>query len=351
MPNARARQPLQTSLNSQTPHLPPSSSGLRSSPNSSDSCQMVWKGWRRIFPASTAGNLREDFAAMADEGDAGARQAALGHRIHRVSAARMAAAARGARRRPLLPPQALRSGPDHALPAFFGLPLAHDAEVMRGAGRLQLQLAAHLGVVHPVEHRLVLLRRDLLVVGDLHTAADRHEQEQMQGDGADFFGQGQRLRHLVDVVPGDGGVDLERQPDSAQMADTRQRAVERPGPRKISCVAASAPSKLTLTRRTPASFSRWATSRSMSVALVARATISPALLAWAAMSKMSGRKSGRPRQHEIGRHNWPGCRSSGTPRRAQVLGSSLSATVMRRQWMQLRLQPAVVSQKTRRGAG
>ncbi len=94
---------------------------------------------------------------------------------------------------------------------------------------------------------------DLLVVGDLDAAAHRHQQEEVQRLRVQLLGQRQRLRHLVDVVARDRGVDLVGHADFAQVFHAGEDLSKAPAPRKMSCVAASAPSKLMLTRRTPLS--------------------------------------------------------------------------------------------------
>ena len=71
------------------------------------------------------------------------------------------------------------------------------------------------------------------------------------------------------------------------------------------------------------------------------------------MSKMSGRNNGSPPERtKIGRAKaaiWS--INSNDSAVVRSWGSSLSATVMRRQWIQAKLQPAVVSQKTSLGGG
>ena len=61
--------------------------------------------------------------------------------------------------------------------ALLDLALPRDAEVVRRAGGFKLHVAGHFCVIHPVQHRLVLLWRYLRVLRDLHAAADRHKQE------------------------------------------------------------------------------------------------------------------------------------------------------------------------------
>ncbi len=78
------------------------------------------------------------------------------------------------------------------------LALAEDAVIMRRAGGFEVERQAAALVINPVEGFLVLLRRKLLV-GQLLAAAGRHQQERVEGDGADFDRQPEDVRQLRQV--------------------------------------------------------------------------------------------------------------------------------------------------------
>ena len=113
----------------------------------------------------------------------------------------------------------------HGFAVFLGA-LAHDAEVVRGAGGLEVQPALEAAVVDPVHRQLILVRLEHDLFGEFHAAADRHQHEDVQRISAEV------QRHLVDgiellvVVLGDGGVDLDRHAGAAQQLERRDAAVE-----------------------------------------------------------------------------------------------------------------------------
>ncbi len=128
-------------------------------------------------------------------------------------------------------------------------------------------------------------------------------------------------------------------------------------PRKLSCVAASGPSKLIATRSKPTSTTRWAMRSSMIVPLVARAMCRLLATAVSARSKRSGRISGSPPENtRIGRK--PGGPQSGSDRIRAVASGVLRSswlncreTSSRRQCTHARLHAAVVSQNSSRSGG
>ena len=109
---------------------------------------------------------------------------------------------------------------------LLGLALAHDAEIVRRARGLEFDPALKLGVVHPVEHLLIFRAPICLVIGNLHAAADGHQQEQMQRLSPEPLGQRQRLGHLVRVVASHRRVDLVRDTDRGQVFHTGERTIE-----------------------------------------------------------------------------------------------------------------------------
>ena len=117
----------------------------------------------------------------------------------------------------LLPMHAVGPLAHDAGTSLGSLTLPDDAEVVGRAGGLEFDVLLHFGVVHPVEDLFVLFRRDLLVVGNLNAAADRHEKEQVQGLCPGALGQFERSVHLVRVVVGHGCVDLEWDPGFGQV--------------------------------------------------------------------------------------------------------------------------------------
>src|ERR1039458_888012 len=121
-------------------------------------------------------------------------------------------------------------------------------------------------------------------------------------------------------------------------------------PRNESWVWASDPSSEIETRLIPACLIFCATSFVTSVPLVASAVRRPRLVAYSASWKMSCRYRGSP----------PLSTRIGLPKSAiwEMMSSALlvgrsagdiSSVAVARQWMHLRLQPLVTSQKTRRG--
>ncbi len=178
---------------------------------------------------------------MADEGHAGTGQASFGHGVHGVPAGAVGGAARMAAgvgaTGVALAVQAGRPFAEDAIASLFRLSLARNAEVMGGAGSLEFDIPLHLRVIHPVEHSLVLFRRNLLVVGDFHATTYRHQEEQVQSHGPQATGQRQCFRHLVDIVTGDRGVDLKGNAGLAQVVDAHQRLVKGArSPKDIVCL-------------------------------------------------------------------------------------------------------------------
>ena len=174
-------------------------------------------GIQRQIPA------RKHLTPVADERDTRPCQAALRHGIH-------------CRWMPLrvtiltcvpLAVQALWALTEDAAPSFLRLPLAYDTEVMGGACCFQFDAALHFRVVHPVKDLFVLRWRDLLVVGDLHAAADRNQQKEVQGGCFQLAGEGEGCRHLSDIVPRYRCVDLVGNAHRLQMRHAGQRAVKR----------------------------------------------------------------------------------------------------------------------------
>ncbi len=75
--------------------------------------------------------------------------------------------------------------------------------------------------------RSIFRRRDLLFISDLDAAADGDEQEEVQRLCAEEQAKGQRLRHLVGVVIGDGGIYLEGDAYFVEMPDAEEARRER----------------------------------------------------------------------------------------------------------------------------
>ncbi len=164
--------------------------------------------------ADVAGAHREvparvDVSGVGHEADGRARQAAARHRGERAAAGGI-----GGR----VQPRAVR---DERRAAVALLALLHDAlrahpEVVRRAGRLQVDRDVLGSVVEPVQHPLVLVRRQHLAVGDAHPATDRHQHEDVQRVRAERQREVEQRREFRHVVPGDGRVDLDRHARVAQ---------------------------------------------------------------------------------------------------------------------------------------
>jgi len=102
-----------------------------------------------------------------------------------------------------------------------------------------------------------------------HSQRDEHETSAARRP--EFLDHAVERVDLVDVVFGDGAVDLHAHAEAMQVAKTFNAAAREPGwRRKLSCVASSAPSMLMATRRTPLSTIAWAICSSISVPLVPR---------------------------------------------------------------------------------
>jgi len=85
--------------------------------------------------------------------------------------------------------------------------LSHDAPVVRHVGRLHEQVALLLGVVHPLQGALVLLRRQFLLL-QLLAAAGGDQHEGMEADGAEVLRQLEQVGQVMGVELGDSTVDL-----------------------------------------------------------------------------------------------------------------------------------------------
>ena len=84
-------------------------------------------------------------------------------------------------------------------------------------------------VVEPVEDALVLIGRNHLGFGDINAAADRNQQEGVQGIGAEVAHQFQHLGQLGGIVPGDGHVDLHRHAQLFEIPEAVDGGVEGAG--------------------------------------------------------------------------------------------------------------------------
>ncbi len=112
---------------------------------------------------------------------------------------------------------------------LMDLALLANSKVVGRAGGFQLELPFALPVVKPVQELLVFFGGHHLFRGDVHPAAHRHQQEGVQGVGAQRQGHLQHLRQLVDVVLGDGGVDLGGDPGGLDVFQAALRRLEGPG--------------------------------------------------------------------------------------------------------------------------
>ena len=106
--------------------------------------------------------------------------------------------------------------------------LAHDAVVVRRAGRLELQPRQLPPLGQPAQHALVLVRRDLLG-GHRGRAPGGDEQEGMEGHGAQVERPVEEPGQVGDVAKGHSRVDLELEPGGLRGAGRRDHLVERPG--------------------------------------------------------------------------------------------------------------------------
>ncbi len=68
---------------------------------------------------------------------------------------------------------------------FSGAALANYAEVVRRAGGLHFNAAFNGTIVKPVQHLLVLFRRNHLFLGNVDSAAHGNKEESVQGVGSD----------------------------------------------------------------------------------------------------------------------------------------------------------------------
>ena len=93
-------------------------------------------------------------------------------------------------------------------PAVLDSAFAHDAEVMRRAGRFEVDLPFDGSIVNPVERLLIFIRLEHDVFGQFHAAPNRYEHEDMQRISAEFQRQIVHAVQLLVVVLGDRGVDL-----------------------------------------------------------------------------------------------------------------------------------------------
>ncbi len=91
-----------------------------------------------------------------------------------------------------------------------GFALADDALVVGGAGDAELHFSLAALVAEPLQDVFIFFRRDFLV-GKFLAASGGHEQERVEGNRAELFSQGHHSGQFVEVVFGDGGVNLERQ--------------------------------------------------------------------------------------------------------------------------------------------
>ena len=153
--------------------------------------------------------------------------------------------------------------------------LQHEPSIVRGLGRfhgirLMLRVAPQLP-----KHGFVFFGRDPLL---LHAPAHRH-QEEHRPHGDPLRGQqvGDRV-HLVYVAARDAGVHLYGQAQLRAFSSICSVRLKLPSsPRKASCVAASAPSRLMPNPCTPASRARWKASNvAKGVADGVSATCNPA---------------------------------------------------------------------------
>ena len=103
--------------------------------------------------------------------------------------------------------------------------LAH-AIVVRSASGFQFQPPLALPVVKPVQNLFVLVRRHHLLLGNVDPATHRHQQEGMESVHAQVQRQLQDGGQLVEVVPGDGGIDLGRDANRLHRPQSAQRALK-----------------------------------------------------------------------------------------------------------------------------
>jgi predicted tellurium resistance membrane protein TerC len=106
--------------------------------------------------------------------------------------------------------------------------LADDSVVMGGAGRLDLQAGGLLEGVDEMKSFLHLAGVQHLVIGDLLAAADGNQQEVVNRDRTGLLAQPQDGLDLVLVVPGDGAVNLGGHPETPEVPEGCQGAVECP---------------------------------------------------------------------------------------------------------------------------
>ena len=114
-------------------------------------------------------------------------------------------------------------------------PLANHAEVVRRTGRLHLNATFERAIVEPVQHALVLFRRNHLFGGNIDAAAHWHQQECVQRIRSQRLRQFEHLRKLMGIVAGDGGVDLYRHAQILQIPETGNGGIEGAGNAAETC--------------------------------------------------------------------------------------------------------------------
>ena len=104
----------------------------------------------------------------------------------------------------------------------------HDSVVLGGTRGLDVQLAPEVdgAVKEPAQHFLHLVARQAQIITDLYAAPDRDEHEYVESIRTVGHGQLHNRFQFPHILPGDRGVDLDRQAGTPQGVHTGQRRVE-----------------------------------------------------------------------------------------------------------------------------
>src|SRR6185369_4847179 len=113
--------------------------------------------------------------------------------------------------------------------AFGGLALLYDAEIMRGTGGLEFDIANCCLIVEPVEDAFVFIWADHLRFSDVDSAADWNQQEGMQRIGAETTNEFENFGKLDGIVLRDRHVDLDGHSEFFEIAEAIDGGIEGSG--------------------------------------------------------------------------------------------------------------------------
>src|SRR5271166_4498565 len=99
-------------------------------------------------------------------------------------------------------------------------------EIMWRAGGLQFNVPGERLIVEPVQHALVLVRRDHLLLSNVYSATHRNQQESVQRVCTQATREIEHSRQLMRIVSRDGCVDLHRHADVLQITQAINGSVE-----------------------------------------------------------------------------------------------------------------------------